>query len=702
MSSSSMETPTAKPLNVAAILFVLCALWIAPAAWCGYKLLKSRAAETAEPAEGEKAVKDLKLASADENRPSYVVVLVLAAVGAIGSLVGGFWSSASRATTPPEKHSRSGAILLAIIGGITGLLLMALAVWFLIDEYKMLADWLTKKETKTKDLWRILVPALLFIAGTGAAFLAAQPARKQERHDQTARRLVYGTNLAVTGILLFAALVLLNGFVALRLPNRLDTTAAGYYTIAPSTEDYVRNLSEKVTVYTFGGAGQDETAVLLQACQDLNPSKFIPRSVGRGVGPQELQKLRAKFPSVDFNNVAMIVAVGEDEARYSSIRESEVVREEQPRSPEEPPQRFYEGETRLVRELLFLSDGKNKATVYFTQGNGELALAATGGKQTSPDRSAAELKAYLEKANLQVMPLPFDSKAPKIPDDASVIVIADPTLTLSKELAEALMKFMNEPRADGKKGKLIVLSAPHATPKGDTVQPTGLEELLKAFNVELAPAFLFNPPDDQSAAEQILGIASIQLQLSGHPVAGALPPARLRRPWLLTNSRAIEILPNANPANQTSALIETYGEGLITWQETEQQDDTGATFKRLQAQYKANPQATALKKKMTAEPVPLAAVATEGATPRLVVVGNGQLFNDATAANRKDGVGFRLVAASIDWLRDRPVVDVANKQYGFYTPQDKMDRMRLLFLPFGLVVLGIVGLSAGIWVIRRK
>ena len=65
-------------------------------------------------------------------------------------------------------------------------------------------------------------------------------------------------------------------------------------------------------------------------------------------------------------------------------------------------------------------------------------------------------------------------------------------------------------------------------------------------------------------------------------------------------------------------------------------------------------------------------------------------------------LGFRMIAASIDWLRDRPVVDVANKQYGFYTPQDKMDRMRLLFLPFGLAVLGIVGLSAGIWVIRRK
>lgn len=710
MSLSPLESPPGKAPNIAAILFVLCALWTVPAAWCGYKLFKS-APSTSESEQTDKEAKDKpetdkpkEITSADENRPSYVVVLILSAFGAIGSIVAGFWQHSTRTTAPAELHSRMGALILGIIGGISGLLLMAIAVWFLVDEYQLLANWLTKKDTKTKDLWRILVPALLFILGCAVAFFAALPARRLERHDQTARRLVYGTNFAVTGILLFATLVFANGFVAVRLPQRLDTTQAGYYTINPSTEEYVRNLSDKVTVYNFAHAGQDgqaETEVLLQACQELNPSKFVVRYIGRGVSAQELQKLRAKFPNVDFGNVAMIVAIGEDEARYSSIRDSEILRQEGPEGGG-PPRLFYEGESRFVRELLFLSEGKNKAVIYFTQGHGELALAPAGGNRNAPDRAMTELKTFLEKQNLQVLPLPFDAKDPKIPDDASVIVVPDPTLPLSKELAEALTKYMNEPRADGKKGKLIVLSAPHGTPRGDGVQSTGLEELLKTFNIQLVPAFLFNRPNEQFPAELIVGLASLELQASGHPVAGALPPARLGRPVPLPNSRAIEILPNANPNIQSTALIQTLGGELFTWQETEPQIDTDATFKRLMAQYQSNRRDTVTKKKMTDQPLAVAAIATEGTTPRMLVVGNGELFNDATAAVQKDNMGFRLLAASIDWLRDRPVVDVASKQYGYYTPQAKLDRMRLMFLPFGLTVLSIIGLSAGIWVIRRK
>ncbi|MBL8868086.1 MAG: Gldg family protein [Planctomycetia bacterium] len=702
MDSAPTESATAKPLNVAAILFVLAALWVVPAAWCGYKVFKvGPTATEKDPANPDAPPKEI--VSIDENRPSYVVTLVLSAFGSIAALGGGLWLSSAKPTYAPEQHARIGSILLAVIGGVAGLLLAGLAVWFLIVDYQLLADWLTKKDTKTKDLWRVLVPALVFVAGGGLAFFAAQPARRLERHDQTARRLVYGTNFAVTGVLLFAALVVLNGFVALRVPQRLDTTASGYYSIAPSTEEYVRNLAEKVTVYNFGtpsDQGSAETQVLLQACQDLNPSKFVVRMLGRGMSAAEFQKLRAKFPSVDYSNVAMIVALGEDETRYSSIRDTELIRQEGEMG-EGPPRVFYEGESRFVRELLFLSEGKNKSTVYFTQGNGELALGPTGGQRPAKERSIGELKAFLEKQNLNVQPLPFDSKTPKLPEDAAVIVVADPTLPLPKELAEELTKFMTVEK-NGKKGKLIVLAGPHGTPRGDAVISTGLDELLKTFNVQLAPGFLFNRPNEQFPAELVIGLASPELQASGHPVAGSLPPARQGRPVPMPNARAIEILPNPNPAIQATALVQTLGGELFTWQEPDAQVDTDATFKKLMAQYKVNPRDTAQKKKMSADPVVLAAVVSEGNTPRMVVVGNGELFNDASAALQKENMGFKLVHASIDWLRDRPVVDVASKQFGFYTPQAKMDRMRLLFLPFGLAVLGIVGLSAGVWVIRRK
>lgn len=701
--------PAARPLNVAAILFVMTALWVAPAAWCGYKLYADRPAASADDDKltaDEKALRDTLRKSADDNRPSYVVVLVLSAVGGIVALGGGLWISSARATQRPETHVRSSTVLLVLVGGLTGLLMMAVGVWFLVDEYKLLADWLTRKETKPKDLWRVLVPALVFIGGTGIAFLASQPARRLERHDQIARRLVYGVNLFVTGLLLFAALVLVNGFVALRLPNKLDTTQTGYYSIDAATEEYIRSLTEKVSVYVIeidGMPGSNETDVLLEACQQLNPSKFVVRRVGQGAGPAEIQKLRAKFPTVDFANAAMIVAVGEDETRYSMVRASEIVRTEQTRPPE-PPRRFYDGESRLVREILFLTEGKNRSTVYFTQGNGELSLGVEGGRRPSPDRSITELKASLEKSNLQVLPLPFDAKDPKIPDDAAVIVVADPTLPLGKELAGALTKYMTEPRADGKKGKMIVLAAPHGNPKGDAVQSTGLDELLRSFNVALEPTFLFNrPQSEQDPPELVLALASDELQSTGHPVARTLPPASRGIPVAWRNVRALTIVQPGNAAIRTVPLVETVGgREYYTWQETEEQADTDAAFKRFVAQVRANQADVIVKKKLSIAPIPLAVVATEETTPRLMVVGTGDYFNDATAGKLRNSTAFRLMGAGIDWLRDRPVVDVASKPYGYYTPQAKMDRMRLLFLPFVLTALAVAGLAAGVWVIRRK
>lgn len=696
--------PRPLPVPAAVLLFVLAALWVVPAAWCGYKLVATAPAaadaEKGDKPDADKATDKAALAATDVNRPSYIAVVVLAAVGAVCSLGGGLWLTA-RPPGDPRADARD-RLMILLGGAVTGLLLMAVGVWFATDEYQLLADWLNRKQVKTRDLWRVIVPGLVFLVGTGVAFLAALPARRLERHDQTARRLVYGTNVLVTGLLLFAALVLVNGFVALRLPNRLDTTQTGYYTISPTTAEYVRTLPEKVTVYSIdqGQYGQAETLALLTAAQEANPSQFVVRFIGRSTSAPALQKLQAKFPAVDLNGAAMIVALGDDEKRYSAVRAADMLRRETGEGG--PPRVFYEGETRLVRELLFLAEGQTKSTVYFTQGNGELALGGAGGRPL-PDRSAAELKGYLEKLNLQVRPLPFDPKAGTLPDDAAVIVVADPTVPLGKELAAALQKYMAEPRADGKKGKLFVLAAPHPTLKGDGVQPTGLEDVLRGFNVQLAPAFLFNRPGDGWKADAVLGIASGELQQAGNPVARSLPAASRGLAVPFANSRAVEVQPTNNPAVQAVPVVETISGETYTWQETEPQADPDLAYKRLQAMAAANRRDTVAKMKVSGNPVPLAAVVTEGATPRLVVFGTADVFNDTTAAaTRGNNPFFPVVSAGIDWLRDRPTVDVASKQYGFYTPAAQMSVMRLLFLPFLVLLLAVAGLAAGVWVVRRK
>ena len=68
-------------------------------------------------------------------------------------------------------------------------------------------------------------------------FPPIQPARAEERNNPTLRRLVYGSNFGLTVLLLFVVLVIANVVVALRVPNKLDTTETGFYSLSDSTKD---------------------------------------------------------------------------------------------------------------------------------------------------------------------------------------------------------------------------------------------------------------------------------------------------------------------------------------------------------------------------------------------------------------------------------------------------------------------------------
>ena len=70
-----------------------------------------------------------------------------------------------------------------------------------------------------------------------------------------------------------------------------------------------------------------------------------------------------------------------------------------------------------------------------------------------------------------------------MPDDAAVVIVAEPQSPLSEPHVAALRKYMNEVRGT-RKGKLIVLAGVRFGAK-DKVLPTGLESLLQEFNIRV-------------------------------------------------------------------------------------------------------------------------------------------------------------------------------------------------------------------------
>ena len=171
----------------------------------------------------------------------------------------------------------------------------------------------------------------------------------------------------------------------------------------------------------------------------------------------ELNSLAHKYPKLemvlserspfgdDEDSGAILLTVGVDETRHAVIPSREF-------AARENGQPVFQGESRLFREVAFLADNQTKPVIYFTQGHEELDL--TGGPDAPPDRSAARLKAYLEKDYRDVRPLIVPREKAAVPADADIVVIADPLVPFSESAVAALRNFyLNNP---AKKGKLLV------------------------------------------------------------------------------------------------------------------------------------------------------------------------------------------------------------------------------------------------------
>jgi hypothetical protein len=95
--------------------------------------------------------------------------------------------------------------------------------------------------------------------------------------------------------------------------------------------------------------------------------------------------------------------------------------------------------------------------------------------------------------------------------------------------------------------------------------------------------------------------------------------------------------------------------------------------------------------------------------PVAAVYGNALFVSDAYSRQFPPDTApltFDLVGVTVDWLRGRPsiaAVEIKAKEYSEYRfPGAAVDASRLVWLPLWLSLLGVIGLGAGVWVIRRK
>ncbi len=690
--------------RAAYVLLGLSALLLALCVWAGVSASRTPAGDDKKKAEDQFKIDTEEPKPVQMNRTEYLVGAVLAFAAFLVPLGAGGWLLVGiPAPDPARQRSQARALILAV-GGLLGALLILAAVAYFYLWSSALNDWLDKKEPDRAKY--VLGPLLALGVGAAFMFLAVQPARAEERNNSLLRRLTYGSNTGLSVLLLFVALVVFNVAAGLRLPNKLDVTETGFYSLAPGSIDFVQRMPEPVKAYAIlpDSRRQDsrrqyeDIKRLLQKVEEVSGGKFSVTVVNPTTNVSEYRTLAGKYPLMEAKDYGVLLTVGSDEKRHAFIPDDEFTRVERgsPMSQQSPTAVFV-GESRLMRELLFLSESDQKAVVYFTQSAGELDI----GDVPNPNAPSGRLlKEYLTRNYLDVRPLKFEGSTPNVPDDAAVVIVAEPQFTIPEAHAAALKRYMTEPRG-GKKGKLIVLAGAQFGPKGE-VLPTGLEDTLRGFNVRLDDRFILSDPTRELNPGETAAGFNQSARNAKNPIAMALgdKTAFLGDLWRQVSPLAPTAAPGQeNQSFQAITLLITM-RGRRSW--LEDRLPRQGEMSRIVADVLTNRE-VARAKQLTDGSRPVGVAVSEGGAGRLVVVGNGYFVADESIEKRTAS-SLDLVGSSVDWLRDRPPLnfEILDKRYKEFRFPMTADENQGLWLPllFTLVLIG--GLGASVWVVRRQ
>ncbi|MDY3554674.1 GldG family protein [Gemmata sp. JC717] len=709
--------------NVGYALLVASAVCLALTGWLALKT--SRISAPAEAPKNEKGKLDDPFArTAELSQPSRFDY-VIGALGAFEWCVtfGGIGAALLARRPKPtlaEQHTEARLVVL-VLGSSLGSALIVLGATYFYNWSESVTKWLDQGE-RAEARW-VLTPLLIVVVGGALTFVAAQPARAEERNNARVRQFIYGSNFGLTVLMLFVVLVIVNVVVALRVPNKLDTTQTGMYTLSPQTKQLLEALEQPVQAYSIFQENDpvaEDLNRLLANCQDAARGKFRVTLLNPALNKAEIAKLRSDYPQAELSREGLLlVAGGEgDRNRHSFLRADEFEESKPDAQGRQVP--VFNGEPKLLRELLFLAENKQKPKVYFTQSSGELALAGGADRR----RSAAGLKAYLEKNYFEVVPLKADPGAPaRVPDDATAVVIADPTATLPPALSDAIRDYMTRTLPDGRKGKLVVLAGQQPGADGKPLV-TGVEPVLQSFGVRLSDRFLYAAPNDElGALDRARGTRVMLGRLTQEAVDARNPVAlgfNRMSALALLDCRELAAAPGGNAKTVTLFLSDP---GRETWSPPRYEPDPARAWgeftqrvNRIFAgagtldEKRRAAQPLVAEMQISDEPRPLVVFASEGPTARVAVFGCGWFASDDAERTASDRFGARnatvwldLMGSTLDWVRDRPTVSgPSEKQYTVYQLQPGYSSLRLIWVPLGLALVSVAGLGAGVWVIRRK
>lgn len=254
-----------------------------------------------------------------------------------------------------------------------------------------------------------------------------------------------GTNALVATIAVIVILGLIN-FLATRYSTRVDFTETGLFTIAPQSQQLVKNLPEPVKVWVFDTQQNAQDRQLLE-----NYRRQGSQFSFEYVDPQAQLGLAQKFGVKEFGEV--YIEAG------TQRRLVQVVNQQQRLS-----------EVQLTNRLQQLTSNRT-AKVYFLQGHGEPSISEGQG-------GLSQAIGALGDKNYTAQPLNLIQQS-SVPKDATVVAVVGPKRALFAQEVKALSDYLNQG------GSLLLMLSPNTDP--------GLNSLLNNWGITLDNRLIVDP-----------------------------------------------------------------------------------------------------------------------------------------------------------------------------------------------------------------
>lgn len=489
--------------------------------------------------------------------------------------------------------------------------------------------------------WTAAWPAALIIGGLLVLF--ALYASFSSFRDLWGRRTTrYGLN-ALVMIGLVVGIIALVEAVSYRHNWRLDLTENRRHSLAPQTVKVLKELKTPVKATGFfrpDQPGKRTAEDLLKLYAAHSDGKFTWEIVDADRNPS----LARRYGIETYGTVVLETTLGGGQAKEEKLLDAE-------------EEKLTNGLLRVTRE--------GKRVIYFVKGHGERDPAS------SERTGLSQLKAAIEKVHYEVKELLL-VRAPKVPDDAAIVVLAGPQKDLLPGELEALHGYL------ARAGKLFLLVDPFQAP--------GLGAFLERYGLGLGNDVIIdvNPLGRMFQAGPEIPVVA---DYPAHPITQGFRVATF-----FPEARTVTVKEKPPEGVSAQALART---GADSWAELSQSEYRSGQVKR-------DPNEPS-------GPLALAAVATvtpkdapddrKGAKARLVLVGDSDFVTNLFV-NGQGNRDFFLNALA--WLAEEENLIAIRPKEPRNTPVFLTAAQGQVMLWVPVVVMPLAMVVAGVYAVVRK